>query len=88
MQKLQSLVGSLKQGGRIVIETGNPFGRGYFSAEFQIEFEGQLDDPFTWGHADREWISNALQQVGCQVKIEASRATGGMFFFAIGQKEA
>jgi len=84
-EELKKLVASLKPGGSIVIETGNPFGSQYFSSEFSIEFDGQIDPPFVWGYADKGWVKSTLEDLGCRVKFEQSHAPGG-FFFAIGEK--
>ncbi len=83
---LEALVKSLRRNGRIVIETGNPFGTGYFSAQFTIDYQQHHDGPFTWGYSDREWITRTLRELGCTVEIQPSHAPGGMFFFAIGEK--
>lgn len=84
-QKLASLVSSLRQGGYILIETSNPFGTGYYSNQFEIDYEHHHDAPFVWGASDRGWISRILGELGCTVRIEPSKAPGGCFF-AIGTK--
>ena len=85
-QKLASLVGSLRQGGRILIETSNPFGAGYYSNQFEIDYEHHHDGPFVWGGSDKEWIRRILGELGCTVRIEPSKGPGGCFF-AIGTKD-
>jgi len=82
---LKTLVNSLARKGRILIETGNPFGTGYCSPYFTIEYGVRHDGPFHWGYSDRAWIFRTLQGLGCEVQIQSSKAPGGMFFFAIGQ---
>lgn len=84
--RLRALVQSLTGSGRIVIETGNPFGRGYCAPDFTIDFGGHSDGPFPWGYSDRAWITETLQELGCTVNIRPSNAPGGMFFFAVGTK--
>ncbi len=82
-----SLVGSPTRPGWIVIETGNPFGSGYFASNFTIDYGQYHDGPFPWGYADRDWISRSLQDLGLGVQIHPSQAPGGVFFFAVGQKD-
>jgi hypothetical protein len=85
-QKLASLVGSLRQGGRILIETSNPFGTaGYYSNQFEIDYEHHHDGPFVWGGSDKGWIRRILGELGCAVTIEPSNGPGGCFF-AIGTR--
>jgi len=84
---LQMLVSSLAPGGRILIETGNPFGYGYFTPRFTIEYKEYRDGPFVWGYSDRDWLKGTLESLGCTVKFKKSKAPGGMFFFAIAQKD-
>lgn len=84
-QKLASLVGSLRQGGRILIETSNPFGTGYYSNQLEIDYEQHHDGPFVWGGSDKGWIRRILGELGCAVTDEPSRGPGGCFF-AIGTK--
>ena len=83
---LRRLVGSLRPDGRIVIETGNPFGRGYTALRFTIDYEGYHDGPFTWGYSDRVWLLQTLENLGCTVSFKTSHAPGGVFFFAIAQR--
>lgn len=84
--RLRTLVGSLTAAGRVVIETGNPFGRGYSAPDFAIDYGEYHDGPFPWGYADRDWISRTLRELGLGVMIQPSQARGGMFFFAVGQR--
>ncbi|MBM3758532.1 MAG: class I SAM-dependent methyltransferase [Acidobacteria bacterium] len=82
---IRRLVASLNPAGRIVIEAGNLFGRqGYSSFDFTIDYGGQRDGPFPWGFADSDWVTRTLQNLGCNVQIQPSRAPGGMWFFAVG----
>jgi SAM-dependent methyltransferase len=83
---IRTLVASLNLSGRIVIETGNPFGQGYSSFDFTIDYRGQTDGPFRWGYADSGWVTRMLQNLGCEVQSQPSRVPGGGFFFAIGIK--
>jgi len=84
--KLTKLVGLLAPKGRIIIETGNPFGHGYCAPCFTIEYGSHTDGPFAWGYADRAWITRTLEQLDCSVRIIPSKAPGGMFFFAVAQR--
>ncbi len=85
--RLRLLVDSLAEGGQIVVETGNPFGNGYVTPEFTVEYGGHRDGPFPWGYADRSWIFRTFQTLGLSARIFPSRARGGMFFFAVGQRD-
>jgi len=82
---LGELVGSLAPGGRLVIETGSGHGRGYRTDTLEIRFRDQVDGPFTWGAADRDWVVDTLAALGCEVQISPSRAPGG-FFFAVARR--
>lgn len=84
---LRALVARLAPSGRIVIETGIPFGpgRGYVAPQVTITYGGDQDGPFTWGCSDRDWITRTLEALGCHVRIQNSNAPGGCFF-AIGQR--
>ena len=84
-RELKTLVDALRPQGRIIIETGNPFGTGYFSAAFTIEYQQWRDGPFTWGYSDRDWINLTLSNLDCTVDILNSKAPGGKFFFAVGK---
>ena len=84
---LRRLVGALTRGGRLVIETSNFFGQGYHAPAFTIDAGGYHDGPFTWGYADRLWVRQTLEALGCTVTFGNSHAPGGMFFFAIAQRE-
>ncbi len=86
IQKIGALVGSLRPNGRIIIESGNPFGYGYISAEFTTSYQQWEDAPFTWGYADQEWIQTTLEGLGYHVQFHESQAPGGMFFFANAQR--
>lgn len=86
VEGMSALVGSLNPGGKIIIETGNPFRSGYAAPQFTINFDGVDDGPFIWGHADRAWVTQTLQNLECSVKIQPSHAPGGIFFFAVGQR--
>ncbi len=79
---LKLFVASLRPAGRVIIETGNPFGSGYRAAEFTIDYHGLRDGPFAWGYADREWLFDACRPVGCRVDFARSSALGGIFFLA------
>lgn len=84
--RLRALVQSLAPSGQIVIETGNPFGRGYCAPDFTIDYGVHHDGPFPWGYSDREWITRTLNDMGCEVRVHPSQARGGMFFFAVGRR--
>lgn len=76
----------LRKGGQIIIETGNPFGRGFCSHEFVIEYGNLSDGPFTWGFADQEWVQQVSHNLGLVADFFPSCAPGGLFFFAVLQK--
>lgn len=81
---LTHFVQLLNPGGRIVIETGNPFGPGYFADDFTISY-GDRNDTFTWGYADKPWLESVMNNFGCHVEFRPSNALGNFFFFAIAQ---
>ena len=83
---LGELVGSLAPGGRLVIETGSWHGRGYRTDTLEIRFRNQVDGPFTWGAADRDWVVDTLAALGCEVTLADSNARGGFCFFAVATK--
>ena len=84
--QLEVLVGMLGSGSRILIEAGNPFSASYSAMDFTISYDGVQDNPFTWGYADQQWVSSTLEQSGCTVTIQPSRAPLPGSFFAIGKK--
>ena len=83
---LQTLIRSLSPDGRMVIETGNPFGHGYYVANFTIGYQEHHDARFLWGYSDRDWLSETLNGFGCDFAFRESHAPGGMFFFAVAQR--
>jgi SAM-dependent methyltransferase len=85
---LGGLVDQLQPTGRILLETGNPFGAGYRSLSHKIEYGGHVDGPFPWGYADRDWVRMTLDRLGVDVVFEPSRGPGGMYFFAVASRRA
>jgi SAM-dependent methyltransferase len=85
---LEELTKALKPMGRILIETGNPFGGGFSCGTFSLHYKGQTDGPFKWGYSDKKWIRQELSRLNCNVSFQESQAPGGFFFFALGKKKA
>lgn len=84
---LASLVSRLRPGGRLLVESGNPFGAGYAAREFRIRYGNQTDDWFWWGFSDEAWLRHTLSELGCSVRrIIQSAAPGGCFFFILAQR--
>ena len=82
IEMLTDLTNRLNPGGRILIETGNPFGNGYYSSLYTISFQGQEDPQFSWGYSDKRWLTDFFGNLGCNVTFSPSNAPGGCFFFA------
>ena len=86
MASLDQLVRALRPGGRMVIEAGNPFGQGYSSRAFTIDYQEHHEGPFVWGYADRAWLADTMTRLGCAVTLSKSHAPGGVCFFAVAEK--
>jgi SAM-dependent methyltransferase len=82
IEMLTDLTNRLNPEGRILIETGNPFGNGYYSSLYTISFQGQEDPQFSWGYADKRWLTDFFGNLGCNVTFSPSNARGGFCFFA------
>lgn len=81
-QMLRKLADTLNPSGTLLIEAGNPFGSGYHSPRFTIEYGEWTDDPFTWGYSDRAWLENEAKQADLRVSFHRSNAPGTGCFFA------
>jgi len=79
LQGLKDLTERLNKGGQLLIETGNPFGKGYTLGKFTISFEEHRDD-FHWGYADKDWIEAALTNLGFDLEFFEVQAFQGHFF--------
>ena len=78
---LAYLADALRPGGRLLVETGNPFApHGYTTRRFSLSWGGQVDR-FPWGHAAQAWIENELVPRGLTVTIHASSAPPGRGWF-------
>jgi SAM-dependent methyltransferase len=83
---LRELVDSMAPGARLVIETGLWCGQGYRTNTLEIHHKGRRDGPFRWGGADRAWVVQALEVLGCEVTLSDSRAPDDVLFFAVATK--
>ncbi len=83
---LEQLVSILRPHGRLLIESGNPFGAGYATKICHIQYQQHRDGPFNWGFADRAWVKDTMRQIGSTVEFRKSDGLGGMFFFAVAEK--
>lgn len=79
-QQLQWLHGLVADGGCVLIESGNFTARGFYAAQHQIEYDGSVDGPFTWGYATREWLQRELVSAGFVVGSVTPSSRGGPFF--------
>ncbi len=80
---LRELVESMAPGARLVIETGLWCGQGYRTDTLEIHYNGRRDGPFPWGGADRVWLVETLEALGCEITVSDSHAPDDFFFFAV-----
>lgn len=79
-QQLQRLYNIVANGGSVLIESGNFTTGSFFAAQHEIEYEGTVDGPFTWGYATREWLQRELVNAGFEV-ISVTQSSRGRSFF-------
>jgi len=79
-QGLEKLHGLMDSDGSVLIESGNFAPCDYYSARHEIEYDGVVDGPFTWGYATRDWLQRYLAAVGFRV-ISVTPSTRGEPFF-------
>lgn len=79
-QQLQRLHGLVADGGGVLIESGNFAAGSYYAAQHEIEYEGSVDGPFTWGYATREWLQRELVNAGFKM-VSVTRSSRGRSFF-------
>ena len=79
-QQIQRLFDLMSTGGSVLIESGN-FANGHFyEARHEIEYNGVVDGPFSWGYASRPWLERALVEVGFRIVSHTPSSRGGPFF--------
>ncbi|WP_295393161.1 trans-aconitate 2-methyltransferase [uncultured Thiodictyon sp.] len=64
LQALQRLHGLMAPEGSVLIESGSFTQDDFSSARHEIEYDGAVDGPFTWGYATRRWLQRSLDAVG------------------------
>jgi len=77
---LEKLHGLMDANGSVLIEAGNFAPCEYYAARHEIEYDGIVDGPFTWGYATRDWLQRTLAAVGFRV-ISVTPSTRGEPFF-------
>lgn len=79
-RQLQRLHGLVADEGRVLIESGNFAGGSFYPAQHEIEYDGLVDGPFTWGYATRDWLQRELVGAGFTVVSVTPSSRGGPFF--------
>lgn len=79
-QQLQRLFGLVADGGCVLIESGNFTQGSFYAAQHEIEYDGSVDGPFTWGYATREWLQRELVNAGFVIISVTPSSRGGPFF--------
>ena len=79
-QQIQRLFNFMVPGGSVLIESGN-FTRGdFYEARHEIEYNGVVDGPFSWGYATHQWLERVLVEVGFSVVPLTLSSRGSPFF--------
>ena len=85
-QQLQRLHSLVADGGSVLIESGNFTASNFYSAQHEIEYEGSVDGPFTWGYATREWLQRELVNAGFKIVSVTPSSRGRSFFICHAKK--
>ena len=83
LQRLHCLVAD---GGSVLIESGNFTASNFYSVQYEIEYEGSVDGPFTWGYATREWLQRELVNAGFKIVSVTPSSRSGSFFICHAKK--
>jgi len=85
-QQLQRLYGLVVDGGCVLVESGNFAAGSFYAAQHEIEYDGYVDGPFTWGYATREWLQRELVNAGFKVVSVTPSSRGRSFFICHAKK--
>lgn len=85
-QQLQRLHSLVVDGGSVLIESGNFTSGSFYMAHHEIEYEGSVDGPFTWGYATREWLQRELVNAGFKIVSVTPSSRGRSFFICHAKK--
>ena len=85
-QQLQRLHSLVADGGSVLIESGNFTASNFYSAQHEIEYNGAVDGPFTWGYATREWLQRELVNAGFKIVSVTPSSRGRSFFICHAKK--
>jgi hypothetical protein len=87
-QQLHRALGLLVAGGHVLVESGNFAAGNFQEARHEIEYEGSVDPPFTWGYATRDWLETELVSAGFEILSLIASSAGGPFFVCQARKGA
>ena len=85
-QQLQRLHGLVADGGCVLVESGNFAVGSFYAAQHEIEYDGSVDGPFTWGYATREWLQRELVNAGFKIVSVTQSSRGRSFFICHAEK--
>lgn len=85
-QQLQRLHGLVADGGCVLIESGNFTSGSFYTAQHEIEYDGFVDGPFTWGYATSEWLQRELVNGGFKIVSVTPSSRGRSFFICHAKK--
>lgn len=85
-QQLQRLHSLVDDGGSVLIESGNFASGSFYAVQHEIEYDGSVDGPFTWGYATREWLQIELVNAGFKVVSVTQSSRGRSFFICHAKK--
>lgn len=85
-QQLQRLHNLVADGGSVLIESGNFTSGSFFTAQHEIEYDGCVDGPFTWGYATSEWLQRELVNAGFKIVSVTPSSRGRSFFICHAKK--
>lgn len=86
--QLHRALSLLVAGGHVLIESGNFAAGNFHEARHEIEYDGAVDPPFTWGYATRDWLETELVSAGFEIISMIASSAGGPFFLCQARKGA
>ncbi len=83
---LQRLHGFMDPEGSVLIESGSFTRDAFFSGRHEIEYDGAVDGPFTWGYATCGWLQRTLDALGFKVISVTPSGRAGHFYICHAKK--
>lgn len=76
----------LAKGGTALWESGHLIQTAFDVVRLQIQYNGETDAPFSWGHAGVDWMEKELKEQGFQ-SVCMTRSTQGVPFYIAAAKK-